>query len=481
MRPAPGTTDRTAGATSWIWLTKSATPVIETLSKRPAGLLLGAIALFMFANAFGENATSSGSADRASILVARTLYAASGTSAVAIEPKHLRPPAYPLILTAMAHLDAAFGDGLACATELPIGCGDVFPFRSLVVIQVLVGVFALFLVHRLARQLSGSQEVALIALLLAFIFGGYGEFTGNLFPHAWYQLGAIASVYSIASAVSRPCAARHLAAGACIGLTSLFEPTFLVLVPVAAFALSTGRNLSPRSSKARSAGLVVAGCAIGLIPLLLLAGTLGYDLGGIGRHMSWHLAERVAFNPMDQEAWCAGLLLPIPIIGPIAGNFLPAELIASFGYYTPGTYVYDGANRIFPMALTQSGTSVQQTLWIAKTHILLEPWAYLSSSGPVFVRGLFAATGLLGLVGALHLPRMLRWSQTGPTYGATMSVVVSTIALLIELLPVPRTSGLGVLMGLEVANGTTEFQPGVQARGGEAGARAWGVGCAGCA
>ena len=33
-----------------------------------------------------------------------------------------------------------------------------------------------------------------------------------------------------------------------------------------------------------------------------------------------------------------------------------------------------------------------------------------------------------------------------------------------ELLPVPRTLCLGVMMGLEVADGTTEFQPGVQAR-----------------
>ena len=41
---------------------------------------------------------------------------------------------------------------------------------------------------------------------------------------------------------------------------------------------------------------------------------------------------------------------------------------------------------------------------------------------------------------------------------------------LTELLPVPRTLGLGVMMGLEVADGTTEFQPRVQARGGAVGA-----------
>ena len=55
----------------------------------------------------------------------------------------------------------------------------------------------------------------------------------------------------------------------------------------------------------------------------------------------------------------------------------------------------------------------------------------------------------------------------------------SVINSYLELLPVPRTPGLGVMMGLEVAYGTTEFQPRVQARGGAVGARAWGVGCAG--
>src|SRR5438552_3536880 len=48
-----------------------------------------------------------------------------------------------------------------------------------------------------------------------------------------------------------------------------------------------------------------------------------------------------------------------------------------------------------------------------------------------------------------------------------------------ELLPVPRTLGLGVMMGLEVADGTTEFQPRVQARGGAVGARSRRFGCAG--
>ena len=47
-----------------------------------------------------------------------------------------------------------------------------------------------------------------------------------------------------------------------------------------------------------------------------------------------------------------------------------------------------------------------------------------------------------------------------------------------ELLPVSQTSGLGVMMGPEVINGTTQFQPGVQARGCALGAGPRRRGCA---
>src|SRR5262245_17565169 len=48
-----------------------------------------------------------------------------------------------------------------------------------------------------------------------------------------------------------------------------------------------------------------------------------------------------------------------------------------------------------------------------------------------------------------------------------------------ELPPVLRTPGLGVMMGPGVADGTTQFQPGVQARGGEVGSRSGSIGRAG--
>src|SRR5262245_52742335 len=71
-----------------------------------------------------------------------------------------------------------------------------------------------------------------------------------------------------------------------------------------------------------------------------------------------------------------------------------------------------------------------------------------------------------------------RTNQLTPTRLATMIWCLRPVSLT-ELLLVLWTPGLGVMMGPEVADGTTEFQPRVQARGGEIGAGARGVGCAG--
>ena len=49
------------------------------------------------------------------------------------------------------------------------------------------------------------------------------------------------------------------------------------------------------------------------------------------------------------------------MLGDLASLLFPTEVMARFGYYVPGTYVYDGANRIFPAALAQPVAPLMQT------------------------------------------------------------------------------------------------------------------------
>lgn len=427
MQRLSGTTEPFAVPS--LWFAGAPTSLLAALSRQPAALLLCVMAVLVCAAA--SRSTSSVDADRASIIVARQLYTSSeGSSRSDVGPQ-LRAPGYPLILTAMAHLDPGFGSGLSCASEVPDGCGDAFPFLPLVVLQVLATLLSLVLVYRLARLLSGSQEVALIALVLTFICGRFGDAAGGLFSDSLYQLGAVSSVYLMASAMARFSSERFVAAGACIGLTSLFEPTFVVLAPVAALAAGVAAAKQGERSRVGFAAFVLAGCAAGVIPLLILAQQLGYDLGAIERHMSWHLAERVAFNQLDVVSWWAGLVIPIPLSDPVVSVLFPNEITSRFGYYVPGTYVYDGANRIFPEALAQPGSPHTQMFRLFETHVLLEWRAYVLSSVPIFMRGVFGAAGLIGLLGILHLPTMLRWTKTSSRYRATVLVVLMTAALLV--------------------------------------------------
>ena len=116
----------------------------------------------------------------------------------------------------MALLDADFARGLSCASEPPDGCTGAFPFWPLILLQV-AAVLCLVLAFRLALTLSGSSNIAIIALLLTFVWGRFGEFAGSLLPHTWYQLGVMTSVYLAATAKTPM---RFLAAGVCIGMTA---------------------------------------------------------------------------------------------------------------------------------------------------------------------------------------------------------------------------------------------------------------------
>jgi hypothetical protein len=325
----------------------------------------------------------------------------------------------------MALLDDDVARGLFCASEPPDGCTGAFPFRPLILLQVAAAVLCLALAFRLAFKLSGSRNIAIIALLLTFVWGRFGEFAGNLLPHTWYQLGVIASIYLAATAKTPM---RFLAAGVCIGLTALFEPTSLVLVAVAVYAAAR----VPRTAlpvRMSYGGLIMLGAVLGLLPLLAVADMLGYQNGAVARHMSWALAERAAFNRLEGTAWWAGLVLPIPMLGDLASLLFPTEVMARFGYYVPGTYVYDGANRIFPAALAQPVAPLMQTVWLAKTYIFQEPIGYLAATAPMLVRGLFGAAGLIGLVGILHVPTMRRWSKLDGNHQATAITLLAAGAL----------------------------------------------------
>lgn len=378
--------------------------------------LLATLAIFVFVRAY--SGTDPLPSDRASLLTARAMLSADASAV------QLRAPGYPLILTATGQLDSGFAEGIACSVKASDSCVFGPALRVLVIFQIALAMATLGIAYALAWELSRSAEVSAVVLLLVFVCGRYDDAAAGLFAHTWYGFGAMASLYLVASAVTRGGVFRALGAGLSVAATSLFEPTFLMVAPSAMVALAM------RRSPALSAYLL-SGCVAALAGLLTVANEMHYEVDAIWRHMAWHLAERVAFNQLDISSWWCGLLLPIPIVGGLASGIFPESIVASFGYYVPGTYVYDGANRIFPAVLSQPGAPTNQLAWIVKNHIAGEPMAFFAASFPLFLRGLLASTGIIGLVGLLHTPRMMRWLQIESTRSATMALLLCTAALLL--------------------------------------------------
>jgi hypothetical protein len=180
------------------WSLAATHPVrrLRSFAVRPAAVLLLVIGAIVMGHALRQLSTSPGSADRASVVVAREL-CGSACAGLHQDSRELqrRAPGYPLILAAMAHLDGPVARGLYCAGQPPDGCGTGMQFLPLVVLQVLAAILTLFLLYRLALRLSESQEVAIITLVLVFIWGRFGDAAGNLFAQTWYQLGVVSSLY----------------------------------------------------------------------------------------------------------------------------------------------------------------------------------------------------------------------------------------------------------------------------------------------
>lgn len=398
---------------------------LEPLTSRPELIILMVMAVLVFGQAVAKHRTDPGSVDRASVVVALQI---SGADAQAQPSRksQIRPPGYPLILAAIASLDTSVARGFACAGVPPEGCGPSFPFLSVVVVQTLAAIFALFLVYRLAFRLSGSFEVAIITLLLAFVWGRFADFAGNLFAHTFYQLGVVATLYLLVPSGTELSVRRAAVAGAVAGGTALIEPVFIFVAAVAVLLL----GLSGHASRKLSTSFA-AGCLATIALLISFAYAAGYDPQGIARHMIWALSERAAFNRLDGATWWAAVLLPIPIFGPLFSLIFPEQIVDSFGYYTPGTFVYDGTTRILPAALAHPGNAWSQLFWLFRTHILGEPVGYLTSTAALLMRGLWVGGALIALIGIFQVRPMLRWASIGPRYQSTARVVVLTAALLV--------------------------------------------------
>ncbi|HEY0297168.1 MAG TPA: hypothetical protein VGC69_17695 [Bordetella sp.] len=135
--------------------------------------------------------------------------------------------------------------------------------RSLIFFNALASVGTLFLVRALARILFNREEIAWRAVLILALATYWPEFTVGIWPHAISVFGATATLLCAWLAITRDSQNFRWAtlSGLCMGLGLLFRLDAILCLPIAGLATML---FAPRR-----AGILLAGCLVGILPGLI--------------------------------------------------------------------------------------------------------------------------------------------------------------------------------------------------------------------
>ncbi|NJO34586.1 MAG: hypothetical protein HC869_17095 [Rhodospirillales bacterium] len=186
--------------------------------------------------------------DIESIQVASDLHRnLTSESSVPRTAQHHRTPGHPLLLAVVAIVDPNVRQGLACSLADRRHCRSDL-FATILALQVMAAVASCAMLLIIAWRLSGSWEVALIAVALTFIATRPGDLAGLVRPMIWYHF--LLTLYVFLAVLARRSVALSLGAGTALGTSVLFEPVTVVLIPVTAMLfLLAGRGRSNGPSR----------------------------------------------------------------------------------------------------------------------------------------------------------------------------------------------------------------------------------------
>jgi uncharacterized protein len=354
-------------------------------------------------------------------------------------------PGYALLLAMLAKTSASATSGLLCMAQPSAGCRQE-PFVNLVVkAQAVLEILALAMVAWIAFVVSGSTNLALVTVALAYWGGRYGDFVGVLRNFVAYHAVCHAFVAATVLAASRASTTGWLVTGVMLACMTALQPVSLLVVPVVALLIGMGAVDGGGSRGRRALGVVAFAAGGGLtLAALIEAGRSGGCapdewVGYVARQM----AERAAFNAIDVRTWLTGVFQPIPFIGRLTGFVAPEPSMTNLGNYVPGTYLYFGLTEIQPRSTASGRDGIGQFRWLFDTYVAGDLAGYLASLPIVLWRGLWAGTGVLSLVGLYHVPRAVRWSVIDRRAG--LLVVAAVPAVTIFVLNGALTSNLFVL------------------------------------
>ena len=349
---------------------------------------------------------------------------------------HSRPAGYTLVLTTLAFLTPGTLADMKCWVDNPRTCASGH-FTYVIAVQLLVAALIMLLAYRLARRLSGSTEIALIAMMLTLFAMRTGEFAGIVRAAIWFQFFLLLHFWFLVEAVHRRSLTWALAAGCAAGLFALFEPLALLIVPLSAvqlhLALSQDADHSPPFAPVLFSASVLAASIVTAGGLLYILAIHSYDTSAMMRHLGLAFGQRVAFNGLDPSTWLLGMVAPIPWLGDFFMSLVPLSEARKLSVgAVPGSLVDVGTTTIFADAVARTGGDMTSAIQLlVRERVLEQPIAYALSLPPVLARGLFAGGGIIALIGLFHMRRMLQYARVQDQIRPLLLVVVPVFGLLI--------------------------------------------------
>ena len=388
-------------------------------------LVFVALSLLLGVRTYGVATKSQHSVDIESIAIARDL--TRGVRPADGVQTYERMPGFALLLLAFSSIDGGVALGLSCGADGRPACTSRL-FHSMIALQYAGSVGIIIITAMLAWRLSRHHGVVLIILVLTAFTARLADWSGLVRPQIWYHLLLASYLLLGLCAYQRRSVMLAAAAGLTLGISCLFEPLTIVLVPVAAALVAREPAYSSigKYSLWRSLGLVGGACAG--VALAFVAVALSYDGSAVDRYIARHIAERTAFNGMGNGTWLASLVFPMPLVGDWLGAVMPDLSVALGIPHRPGSIVLDGSTAILQDAMGHE-RSLGAAHWIINEKIVTAPGAYAWATPAILLRGVLGGGGLIALVGLLHVPRMITYARVENRLGDLLVVLVPIVAL----------------------------------------------------
>ena len=381
--------------------------------RTPFKLLLLVCVLFM-GMVFVQYDGSQGSGDRQSFTVAQSLvthgiFSDGNSVATSPSPGYAIPPGYPAVIAVVALITQVSDVALPCSGgQQHKRCQNSVLANSIIAVQLLISLLTLVTVFVLARELSHSNEIAILTLLLLLFTSRLAEYSVLLHPFVIITFLTMTSSLCLVRYCQRRTIVHGICSGLLFGLAGLFY-TPLVLVPVIAGLAIFFAMDAPIGRRLVYGGVVMLAACLVMFPWAVRNFILFDEFALTHDRANVLLAARVAYNGMLLNEWQASFLYWQP--GPaqdLARWLFTQQTIEklSLANHAQSILASDSVRLIKEINLLEPRAA--QYLLAVQRYIVEDIVRYLAVLPALFLRGFWGTGSLIGVFALFFLPSLLR-------------------------------------------------------------------------